>query len=91
MIRLSLFIRLDVFASRSIIVIKLFLVIHPKDENYIFKDILQVFCKENAIFVYGGNERQYSVYNGLKAADRDGIILVHDGARPLFNKKRLDV
>jgi 2-C-methyl-D-erythritol 4-phosphate cytidylyltransferase len=33
----------------------------------------------------GGSERQDSVYHGLKLADaKAGIILVHDGARPLI-------
>lgn len=34
--------------------------------------------------VVGGSERQYSVANALRAADRKSeLILVHDGARPL--------
>ena len=35
----------------------------------------------------GGKERQDSVYNGIKLIeDRDGIVLVHDGARPFIDK-----
>ncbi len=35
----------------------------------------------------GGKERQDSVYNGLKLIeDRDGIVLIHDGARPFIEK-----
>lgn len=34
----------------------------------------------------GGNERQDSVYNGLKAVKgKAGIVLIHDGARPLVD------
>lgn len=32
--------------------------------------------------VSGGEERQQSVYNGLKALTKDVIVLIHDGARP---------
>lgn len=41
--------------------------------------------------IEGGNERQDSVANGLKfiAADDDDIIVVHDAARPLLNKRIL--
>jgi 2-C-methyl-D-erythritol 4-phosphate cytidylyltransferase len=45
--------------------------------------------------VVGGNERQDSVRNGLQALAEEGhdqaerIILVHDGARPLFNPRLL--
>jgi len=35
----------------------------------------------------GGRERQDSVYNGLKAIkDKNSIVLIHDGARPLIDK-----
>lgn len=35
----------------------------------------------------GGKERQESVYNGLKLVDdKNCIILIHDGARPLIEK-----
>ena len=35
----------------------------------------------------GGNERQDSVYNGLKLIeDRDSIVLIHDGVRPLIDR-----
>lgn len=33
------------------------------------------------VFVLGGNTRQQSVYNGLKAVKED-VVLIHDGARP---------
>ncbi|MFZ0613146.1 MAG: 2-C-methyl-D-erythritol 4-phosphate cytidylyltransferase [Desulfobacterales bacterium] len=35
-------------------------------------------------FVAGGRARQQSVYNGLRALDRkEGLVAIHDGARPL--------
>jgi 2-C-methyl-D-erythritol 4-phosphate cytidylyltransferase len=36
-------------------------------------------------FVTGGEERQYSVYHGVQAITNDGIVLVHDGARPFLD------
>ncbi|MCX5719743.1 MAG: 2-C-methyl-D-erythritol 4-phosphate cytidylyltransferase [Nitrospirae bacterium] len=38
----------------------------------------------------GGKERQDSVYNGLKfIKDKNCIVLIHDGARPLIEKHRI--
>lgn len=39
---------------------------------------------EKTLFVEGGDSRQESVYNGLRAMRdfRPGIVLIHDGARP---------
>jgi 2-C-methyl-D-erythritol 4-phosphate cytidylyltransferase len=39
----------------------------------------------------GGKERQDSVYSGLKLIDdTQGIVLIHDGARPLVEKKLIE-
>ncbi|WP_408008916.1 2-C-methyl-D-erythritol 4-phosphate cytidylyltransferase [Pseudalkalibacillus sp. A8] len=35
--------------------------------------------------VAGGQERQHSVYEGLKAIDSESIVLIHDGARPFVS------
>ncbi len=37
-----------------------------------------------AIIVSGGETRFHSVQNGLKAIDGNGIVFVHDGARPMI-------
>ena len=50
--------------------------------------LLTKFSKVTDI-VAGGKERQDSVYNGLKLVD-DGIVLVHDGARPFVSKDVID-
>ena len=39
--------------------------------------------------VFGGSERQYSVYQGLKVV-KESVVLVHDGARPLVSKRMID-
>lgn len=56
------------------------------------------YCKENIINKYnfkkiyavveGGNERNISVYNGLKALHKDTeTVLIHDGVRPFIDSK----
>jgi 2-C-methyl-D-erythritol 4-phosphate cytidylyltransferase len=46
----------------------------------------QVTSRQKKTLVAGGKERQDSVFNGLQTiADRDGIVLVHDGVRPLVS------
>lgn len=60
------------------------LVIQPDDER-IFKELLKTRpMKEKIKTVYGGTERQFSVYNGLQAVENTEIVLVHDGARPFI-------
>ncbi len=58
------------------------------------------YCREKIINVYGfskvakivpgGRERYHSVYEGLMALteimNRDGVVLIHDGARPLVTR-----
>lgn len=56
-------------------------------------------CKNEIVYKYnfkkvkkivpGGNERQESVFNGLKAleAKDDDIVLIHDGARPFVEDR----
>lgn len=78
---------LDVFAS-DLHCEKIILVIQPCDESY-FREIMYGHpSSAKAIFVYGGEERQHSVYNGLKAASEQ-IILVHDGARPFIRQQTI--
>jgi 2-C-methyl-D-erythritol 4-phosphate cytidylyltransferase len=46
------------------------------------------FSKVKSI-VPGGSERCFSVANALKAADNEGYIFIHDGARPFLTEKIL--
>lgn len=48
---------------------------------YQFKKVKQV--------VAGGSERYHSVYEGLKVLDGCGIVLIHDGARPLVSPEMI--
>lgn len=46
--------------------------------------------KHPITIISGGSERQYSVFNGLKALlDPKNIVMVHDGARPFVSLAQL--
>jgi 2-C-methyl-D-erythritol 4-phosphate cytidylyltransferase len=76
---------LDVFAADSACS-KMIVVIQPKDENILREMTAGHPGGEKLGFVYGGAERQHSVYNGLLAASGE-IVLVHDGARPFVRPR----
>ena len=40
--------------------------------------------------VFGGKERQDSVYNGVKAVKDEELVLVHDGARPFITQESIE-
>ncbi|RFU70267.1 2-C-methyl-D-erythritol 4-phosphate cytidylyltransferase [Bacillus sp. V59.32b] len=58
--------------------------INPDEEELFQSIITQYGLKKIKKLVPGGNERQQSVYNGIKYADEHAIVLVHDGARPFI-------
>ncbi|MGE6260837.1 2-C-methyl-D-erythritol 4-phosphate cytidylyltransferase [Heyndrickxia sporothermodurans] len=60
------------------------LVIQPDDEQVFKKILKECPMNEKIKMVYGGIERQNSVYNGLLAIEDTDIVLVHDGARPFI-------
>jgi 2-C-methyl-D-erythritol 4-phosphate cytidylyltransferase len=63
------------------------LAVHPQDELE-FKALINKYSiHKNIRFVPGGSERQNSIHNALKTVDIDGIILVHDAARPFIQKE----
>jgi 2-C-methyl-D-erythritol 4-phosphate cytidylyltransferase len=65
------------------------LAIHPQDEEE-FKSLLEKYqVKKVLALVPGGKERQDSIYHALKTVKSDGIILVHDAARPFILKKHI--
>ncbi len=56
-----------------------------------FKDICQNIMQENQkvkYYVEGGLQRQYSVYNALKAITADYVV-IHDGARPFITQEEV--
>lgn len=69
------------------------IVVSSADEAYCNRYIVKKygFTKVVAI-VAGGSERQYSVSNGIMAALglNPGIIMIHDGARPLVTESIIE-
>lgn len=61
-------------------------VVQPHEESQ-FKSLM----KDGRIeFVYGGKERQDSVYAGIQKAKYDHV-LIHDGARPYVKSEHIDL
>lgn len=74
----------------------IYLIVPEGDIDYCRQQIVDPYGFSKVIrIVPGGVERQDSVYNGLKALAEDGFdqperpILIHDGARPLFDSALL--
>jgi 2-C-methyl-D-erythritol 4-phosphate cytidylyltransferase len=65
------------------------LAIHPQDEIE-FQSLLTRYNVSKVIhLIPGGKERQDSIYNALISVETDGIILVHDAARPFIQKEHI--
>lgn len=60
------------------------LVINEQDQDEMMNLFANSPLSEKIHFIIGGNERQYSVYNGLQEVKNVEIVLVHDGARPFI-------
>ncbi|WP_462412537.1 2-C-methyl-D-erythritol 4-phosphate cytidylyltransferase [Neobacillus sp. Marseille-QA0830] len=65
------------------------LAIHPQDEEEFTRLLSEYQINKVIRLVSGGKERQYSIYNGLKTINSDGVILVHDAARPFITTKQI--
>ena len=66
------------------------LVTSKDDIEYCQNEIIDKYnLKKVKKIVEGGAERYNSVYNGLKEATGD-IVLIHDGARPMVNRKIIE-
>ena len=72
---------------------KIFLVIPKEDIEFCHKEILcPLNLQKKVNLVFGGAERQDSVYNGLIAADnaiKDGIVVIHDAVRPFVSQENI--
>jgi 2-C-methyl-D-erythritol 4-phosphate cytidylyltransferase len=65
------------------------LAVNPLDTEE-FKYLLNKYKVKKVLdLVPGGKERQDSIYNALKTVKNDGIILVHDAARPFILKEHI--
>lgn len=63
------------------------IVVVTKDSE--IEDIKKLVQNEKIEYVFGGKERQDSVYEGLKLV-KEEYVFIHDGARPFVSKKSID-
>lgn len=61
------------------------LVAHDRDRQVMKTLGAQYAAGKNTVVASGGATRQESVYAGLEACDRQGVVLIHDGARPFID------
>ncbi len=67
------------------------LVVNEDDINFCKHEIVEKFNFTKVIsLVSGGTERQNSVYKGLcSIRDKNGIVMIHDGARPFVTNENI--
>jgi len=64
------------------------IIVLPEDQLGSAQTVLRSYIgKIKVITVAGGETRYQSVANGLKHVNDDGIVFVHDGARPLVTEE----
>jgi len=65
--------------------IQIILVIHPGYLDYWNKLCLEFSISNRFLLVKGGKSRFESVRNGLKLINEDGLVAIHDAARPVID------
>ncbi|HBR03727.1 MAG TPA: 2-C-methyl-D-erythritol 4-phosphate cytidylyltransferase [Ruminiclostridium sp.] len=66
----------------------LVLVISPEDEDIMGRICAPFTDRMKLTLAFGGEDRQDSVYQGLKALHEEiGLVLIHDGARPFIDRE----
>ncbi|HIX81514.1 MAG TPA: 2-C-methyl-D-erythritol 4-phosphate cytidylyltransferase [Candidatus Erysipelatoclostridium merdavium] len=65
---------------------KQIVVVTKEDE---INEIKELVNDKRIVYVFGGKERQDSVYNGLQVVNQK-IVLIHDGARPYLTIDNID-
>ncbi|TYP48152.1 2-C-methyl-D-erythritol 4-phosphate cytidylyltransferase [Thermosediminibacter litoriperuensis] len=67
---------------------EIILVVGPSDIVHAEREILIPYRFKKVKLVEGGQERQDSVYNGLRSCSpQTDIVVIHDGVRPFVTKK----
>lgn len=73
--------------SKHPLINSIILVVNSKNAQSIIKEIRKYRIRKIEKIVQGGRRRQDSVFNGIKAADKNtGLVLIHDAARPFIDK-----
>ncbi|OMP67971.1 2-C-methyl-D-erythritol 4-phosphate cytidylyltransferase [Domibacillus epiphyticus] len=66
--------------------------VHPDEQSEFEQLLLTYNIKKVCAFAMGGQERQHSVYSGLKVLPPESdIVLVHDGARPFITRGTIEM
>lgn len=63
------------------------IVVVTKEEE--IDDLKKLISSKKIDYVFGGKERQDSVYNGLQVIKED-YVLIHDGARPYLKRENIN-
>ena len=66
---------------------KIVLVIPEDESDYCKKEVLEKYELKVDTIVFGGSERQDSVYNALTEVEDSSVVLIHDGARPFVSQR----
>ena len=66
---------------------KIVLVIPEDEKDYCKNEVLDKYGLIIDRIVFGGKERQDSVYNALVEVEGSDIVLIHDGARPFASQR----
>ncbi len=63
----------------------------PQDQFKFWGDLCKKYnFTEKYTLVKGGKSRFHSVQKGLQSINKDGIIAIHDGVRPLISRNLID-
>lgn len=70
---------------------EIIVVIKKQEENYFLDNIIKKYNYKKIKIAFSGDERQDSVYNGIKILHKNSkIVLIHDGARPFVSEKSVN-
>lgn len=75
--------------DKNLYIDSIIVVIKEEDRETIKKIINEEEINKKIDIVIGGKSRQESVYNAIKAATSD-IVIIHDGARPAIKKEYIN-
>ncbi len=70
---------------------EIIVVVNSSDIMYCKQAIVDCYgFKKVKVIVSGGNERQDSVFNGLRQVDQEcSVVVIHDGARPFVENEHI--
>ena len=70
---------------------EIIIVVREDEKEFFQENVIDKYGYKNIKIAFGGKERQDSVYNGLKALDKNcEIVLIHDGARPFVTDEIIE-